>query len=722
MAIFIVRARVIPSERSVSRKTKGEVFAHASETVKQETWESAVIVSDLIETLRVEVAAHSDFEVWKRSGKLSEKELKKLWNDHRANLPYKNLPERLARSAWLTTEVVYDSWLALRQSLQTRLDRLKRWLDIAKSDVELLQLCGCELEQMKAKAHEILEVVKAEFEADQSKQTVNAVGQKRPQQKPVGEKQRRQTSANSTQQSGEKAKKGTKKSAKGTTDTLTDALFEKYTEFEGKDLLSQCAIAHIIKNDDKVVKRRENRRRFTEKFNQRKKQLERLEVQLAGSLPKGRDLTGEKFLQALETATQQVPADDNEFRVWQANLLRVPKNVPYPLLFHSNTDLNWCLLKRKHPITQKVEERIFVHFQGMEGTYVFEVCCDRRQLPFFQQFLKDQEVFESDRKRYSATPFLLRSATLIWKKREDKAFDREAPQNSEKPNSEQQLQQNQQPWEQYELYLHCAIDHHRLTAEGTVLMVAEAVKDKQRLIKSYEEQKKVQELDKEQQKHCDNLHNQLKRLENPFPRPQRRLYKGKSNILVGLGFSREEPVTAVVIDTTTGKLITCRNTRQLLGEDYPLLSAYRLKQRQNARQRYKDQVKGRVRQISESEQGKYLDRLLAKAVVALAKEYQAGSIGLPRLKGLRERLTSAIEATAEEKFPGDVAKQEAYTKQYKNNIHHWSYSRLSDYIRGKAAQTEIAIKFGYQPATGQFIDQAKAVAMSAFHNRKPHIA
>ncbi|MBD2075453.1 hypothetical protein H6F86_16435 [Phormidium sp. FACHB-592] len=178
MAIFTVRARVIPSERSASRKTKGEVFAHASETVKQETWESAVIVSDLIETLRVEVAAHSDFEVWKRSGKLANKELKQLWNDHRANAPYEDLPERLARSAWLTTRSIYDSWFALRESLQIRVDWLKRWLDIAKSDVELLQVCGCELEQMKAKAHEILEVVKAEFEADQSKQTVNAVGQK----------------------------------------------------------------------------------------------------------------------------------------------------------------------------------------------------------------------------------------------------------------------------------------------------------------------------------------------------------------------------------------------------------------------------------------------------------------------------------------------------------------------------------------------------------------
>lgn len=349
---------------------------------------------------------------------------------------------------------------------------------------------------------------------------------------------------------------------------------------------------------------------------------------------------------------------------------------------------------------------------------MFEIGCDRLQLPYFQQFLRDQELFESDQKLYSATPFLLCSAALIWKKREDSTFKPEVLQGNEKPNLEHQPRQEQCPWKQYELYLHCTINHHCLTAEGTALVVSKAVKDKKRLIESYEEKKQEIGLSEQQQKHCDNLRNQLKRLESIFPRSKRQLYKGNSNILVGLSFSREEPVTAAVIDTTTGEIITCRNTRQLLGKDYALISAYRLKQKQHSRQRQKDQVSGRVKRITESEQGKYLDRLLAKAVVELARKYQAGSIGLPKLKGLREQLTSAIEAKAKVKFPGDVAKQEAYTKQYKINIHSWSYSRLSDYIRSKAVQTEIEIELGYQPNTGQFVDQAKAVAMSAFLNRK----
>lgn len=299
-SLLTIRARAIPSERTVGRKTKNEVFAYPSEKVQQETWQLGTTVTDLVEALRVEVAAHDDFETWQQKAKLSDKALKDMWNDRRAQLPYKDLPERFARSAWLTTEGIYDSWFALKQSLKLRLDCLNRWLSIAKSDVELAHTCNCELESIKARADEILEAVKAEVETYQAEQTVDA-------ESPVK--------------------------------TLTDVLFERYIEHKGNSL-SQCAIAHIIKNDGRVAKRRENLGKFIEKFNKQTRQAERLEIQLAGSLPRGRDLTGAKFLQALKTATQQLPADDNEFQVWQASLLRKPKAVPYPLLFHSSTDLN----------------------------------------------------------------------------------------------------------------------------------------------------------------------------------------------------------------------------------------------------------------------------------------------------------------------------------------------------------------------------------------------
>lgn len=179
---------------------------------------------------------------------------------------------------------------------------------------------------------------------------------------------------------------------------------------------------------------------------------------------------------------------------------------------------------------------------------------------------------------------------------------------------------------------------------------------------------------------------------------------------------------AAVVDGEAGKLITCRNIRQLLGENYSRLSEYRLKQKHNAHQRHKDQVQGRTRKIIESEQGKYLDRLIAKAIVELARKYRAGSIAIPNLKGLRERLVSAIEARAEERFPGDVEKQDAYTRQHKINYHNWSYNRLAQYLQDKAAQSEIAIERGFQPMDEVLTAAAEAVARSALQRRKPHTA
>lgn len=695
MSLFTIRAGVVPSERTANRKVKHEVFAYPSQKVKREIWENSVIISNLIEDLRVAVANHKEFEAWRREGKISDGELKKLWNTCRDNSPYKELPERLARSAWFTTEIVYDSWFALQQDLQLQIDRLTWWLNVAKTDVELVEVCGCELEQIKAKACEILATAKTNLKVGESELSTEATEQNQS-QRPTKVTQKTQPTITTTQNS----KNG---------NFLINILRAKYVEIGSSDPLSQCAISHIIKNEGKIAQRRENAEQFLKKVNTKKKRIERLEVQLTGSMPKGRDLTGEKFVKALETATKQVPKDSDEFRAWQASLLRRPKNTPYPILFHSSGDLQWYLLKRKDSITtQEWKDRIYVHFQGMAGEQVFEICCDRRQLPYFQQFLKDWKIFSSDRNKYSTSPFLLCSAALIWEERKDNCF--------------KAREQDSHPCDRYDLYLHCTIDHHALTAAGTELLIAEKSADANRLIKSYEKKQETEELTEQQQEHLNKLQNQLKRLENPYPRSKKPLYKGDPNTVVGIAFSREDVVMAAVVNGATGKLITCRNIRQLLGKNYSLLSEYRLKQKHNAHQRHKDQVQGRTRQIVESEQGKYLDRLIAKAIVELARKYRAGSIGTPNMKGLRERLVSAIEARAEERFPGDVEKQDSYTKQYKINYHNWSYGRLAQYIKDKAAQSEIDIERGFQPMSELLTVQAEAVARSALKRKKSRTA
>jgi hypothetical protein len=253
-------------------------------------------------------------------------------------------------------------------------------------------------------------------------------------------------------------------------------------------------------------------------------------------------------------------------------------------------------------------------------------------------------------------------------------------------------------------------------------LIAQKSAEVNRLIKSYATKQETEELTEKQQEHLNKLQSQLQKLENPYPRSNKPLYKGNANIVVGLAFSREEVVMAAVVDGETGKLITYRNIRQLLGKNYSPLAEYRLKQKHNAHQRHKDQVQGRTRQISESEQGKYLDRLIAKATVELARKYRAGSIAMPNVKGIRERSVSAIEARAEERFPGDVERQHAYIKQHMINYHNWSYSRLAQYITDKAAQSEIKIERGFQPMDEMLTTQAEAVARSALERRTPRTA
>ncbi|MBW4561816.1 MAG: type V CRISPR-associated protein Cas12k [Mojavia pulchra JT2-VF2] len=78
---------------------------------------------------------------------------------------------------------------------------------------------------------------------------------------------------------------------------------------------------------------------------------------------------------------------------------------------------------------------------------------------------------------------------------------------------------------------------------------------------------------------------------------------------------------------------------------------------------------------------------------------------------------SEIQAIAEAKCPGYVEIQQKYAKQYRVNIHSWSYGRLIQSIQSKAAQVGIMVEEGKQPIRGSPQDKAKELALSAYHNR-----
>jgi len=80
-------------------------------------------------------------------------------------------------------------------------------------------------------------------------------------------------------------------------------------------------------------------------------------------------------------------------------------------------------------------------------------------------------------------------------------------------------------------------------------------------------------------------------LPNPFPRPHRPLYVGSPAILAGVSFGLDKPATLAIVDITTGRAITYRSLRQLLGEDHHLLNRQRQRQHQKAKQRRHNQLK-----------------------------------------------------------------------------------------------------------------------------------
>ncbi|MDX2228808.1 MAG: type V CRISPR-associated protein Cas12k [Leptolyngbyaceae cyanobacterium bins.349] len=220
-----------------------------------------------------------------------------------------------------------------------------------------------------------------------------------------------------------------------------------------------------------------------------------------------------------------------------------------------------------------------------------------------------------------------------------------------------------------------------------------------------------------QQAYVKRLNSTLTRIDTPFDRPHKLLYRGQSHILVGLCIGLEKPATIAVWDANANGVLAQYGVQQLLGENYRLLNRRRSEQQKTAHQRHKAQKRSASNQFGESELGQYVDRLLAKAIVAIAKTYNAGSIAVPKLGNVREIVEAEIKAKAEEKCPGYLEGQQKYAKQYRASMHRWSYGRLIDSIRSQATKLGIAIEESKQPLAGKFEEKARDVAIAAYQAR-----
>ncbi len=81
------------------------------------------------------------------------------------------------------------------------------------------------------------------------------------------------------------------------------------------------------------------------------------------------------------------------------------------------------------------------------------------------------------------------------------------------------------------------------------------------------------------------------------------------------------------------------------------------------------------------------------------------------MKNIRDSIQAEIEAKAEAKIPNCKEAQKKYLKNYRINIHHWSYGRLIDSIQLQASKLDILIKKVKQPIRGSPQEKAKQMAI-----------
>ncbi len=647
MSQITVQCRLVASEPT--RKALWQLMTHKN--------------TPLINELLVQVAEHSDFKTWRKRGQLETGVVGKLCQTLKQDPRFSEQPGRFYTSAIAVVEYIYRSWLKLQQRLERRLENKNRWLAMLKSDEELAELAGVGIEQIQAKAEEIL----ATKQENHSR-------------------------------------------------TRFQDIYALYDQTN--DNLSACAIRFLLKNACKIPIKSEDPEKFAYRRRKVEIQIERLAKQLEERFPKGRDLSGEIALKALTSVTTFAPEDNTEAKLLQDKLLTRSIAVPFPVAFETNEDLKW---------SKNEKGRLCVKFNGL-GKHSFDVYCDQRHLKWFERFHEDQTLKKIGKGQHSSALFTLRSGRIAWQEGKGKG----------------------EPWNVHRLILYCTVDTRFWTEEGTQLIrqekAIELEKNRLRMrpeltfefffrtrclesflniwqvITSYRiirflEKNEPKKAQKDFLAALKRTESSLNKLNQSFDRPDQPLYKGQSHIIAGVSMRMDKPATVAIVDVTTGKVLTYRSIKQLLDKNYPLLDRQRKQQQRNSHKRHKAQKLATDDCFGESELGQYIDRLLAKEIVSLAKSYQAGSIAVPKLSEMREILQAEIQARAEEKIPGYVDGQKKYARRYSVNVHRWSYGRLIENIKSQASKLNISIEEGQQLARGQPQEQALALALSAYNSR-----
>lgn len=524
----------------------------ASEQTRRDFWGWMEKYTLLVNELLEKIAQHPQFQEWQKKGDISLEAVRKILHPLKESPQYSGLPKRFYTSAELVSCDTYKSWLALQQQRQLRLLGKKRWLQALESELELSATTDFNPDEVRTQAGEILEKA-IEMLNRNSSQPRNLIG-----------------------------------------------ILLNMHDDTAEDPLNRRAINHLLINELQVSEEEPELTALSERLDKKRVEIKRLEEQLKSRLPKGRDPTGQRYLQILAhiSALPKLRDDPQKLEAKLDTLtiqqqLPLFNKLPYPILFYSSGDLSWSvqsqdisnpadpengirpeLPKSNKPHSQRPKERICVKFRGAEPkknkseegkNYTFKIQCDRRQLPLFRRFLIDYQTYTQlpTEERFSEGLFALRSACLIWRKDES---GHRSKKNIGADPQEDQLE----PWNTHRLYLHCTVGRPLLTAEGTQQIRAEK---KQAIIKELKgkeklEHKELDELGLTQQqissikRKCSTLN----RLENhsPPPRPHTVPYEGQPDISVGVSFSRDQPVAIAVVDVAKQQVLQCKSAKQLL--------------------------------------------------------------------------------------------------------------------------------------------------------------
>jgi hypothetical protein len=616
----------------------------SDEKIRRYLWElmfhkNTPFINEVLE----QIGKHPELEEWIKKGKLPsglDGLVKTLYDSLKNDIRFSGQSGRFYSSAISLVKYTYNSWFALHSVLQQKIAGKECWLLMLKSDAELEKDCDCSQDVIRTKATELLTQIGTQSDLNHNQPT--------------------------------ESKKG-KKTKKGKADKVPDKLFKALMDAYKKttDPLERCALAYLLKNGCQVSELEEDPEEFATRRRATEIEIERLKKQLKSRIPKGRDLTGEKWLEALETAIHKIPQDEDEAKALQAALMRKSPSVPFPINYASSTDLTWF---------KNEKGRICVQFNGL-AKYPFEIYCNRRQLHWFERFLEDWQIHHDNKEQYSTALFTLCSARLVWLEGKGKG----------------------EPWNVHRLILHCSVDTRAWTAEGTELLRSEKIAAADKVLNNQEQKGNLNE---KQQEHLRRVYSNRERLNNPFPsRPSKPLYQGQPSILVGVCVGLEKLATVAVVEAKEGKVLTSRSAEQLLSDNDKLLKLLNRRRQLSSRQ------------SKDSKLAQYIDRLLAKAIVAIAKAYQAGSIVLPRLGDIQQSISSKVQARAEQKVPGYKKGQQEYAKPSLVKVHRWSYGRLIESIQRLAAKTGIAIEFQRQSIRGSPEEKAQDLALSAYNSR-----